>query len=67
MDVYLLRQLQCVYSDGLNVLDDVGGIHGFADFLVNLHEGDSDERESLKTWASGQGWNGRETKPKNIL
>ena len=67
MNVFLLRQLQCVYSDGLNVLDDVGGVSGFADFLIDLHEGDPDEREALKQWASGQGWTGRESKPKNIL
>lgn len=67
MNVYLLSQLKCVYSDGLNVLDDVGGISGFADFLISLHEGDPDERESFKNWASGQGWTGREYKPEKIL
>ena len=30
----LLRKLTCTYADGLSVFDDVGGIYGFADFLI---------------------------------
>jgi hypothetical protein len=59
--------LRCIYSDGLNVLDDVGGIYGFADFLEELHEGEPEERESCKLWSSNMGWTGRDAKPKSVL
>lgn len=65
--VGLSRKLRCVYSDGLNVLDDVGGIDGFADFLEELHEGEPEERETCKVWSSNMGWTGREVKPKSVL
>jgi len=61
------RKLKCTYSDGINVLDDVGGVYGFVDFLQELHEGEPEERESYKEWSSGQGWTGREIKPKSVL
>ena len=63
----LLRKLTCTYADGLSVFDDVGGIYGFADFLIELHEGESEDRESCKVWASSLGWTGREIKPKSML
>jgi hypothetical protein len=67
VDVGYSRKLRCIYSDGLNVLDDVGGIYGFADFLEELHEGEPEERESCKLWSSNMGWTGRDAKPKSIL
>lgn len=63
----LLRKLTCTYADGLSVFDDVGGIYGFADFLIELHEGEPENRESCKVWASSLGWTGREIKPKSML
>lgn len=63
----LLRKLTCTYADGLSVFDDVGGIYGFADFLIELHEGEPEKRESCKVWASSLGWTGREIKPKSML
>ena len=65
--VGLFRKLRCIYSDGLNVLDDVGGIYGFASFLEELHEGEPEERENCKMWSSNMGWTGREAKPKSVL
>lgn len=47
--------------------DDVGGIYGFADFLLGLNEGEPEQRESCKVWASSLGWTGREAKPKSVL
>ena len=67
VDVGYSRKLRCIYSDGLNVLDDVGGIYGFADFLEELHEGEPEERESCKLWSSNMGWTGRDAKPKSVL
>ena len=63
----LLRKLTCTYADGLSVFDDVGGIYGFADFLIELHEGEPENREACKVWASSLGWTGREVKPKSVL
>ena len=57
----------CISADGLPVLDDVGGIHGYCDFLKELHEGSDEEREEMRDWAKGQGWTGRRQKPENIL
>ena len=58
----------CMEADGLPVLDDVGGIHGYADFLLAIHrEDDETERDSIRGWARTQGWTGRTIKPKNML
>jgi len=67
VDVGYSRELRCIYSDGLNDLDDVGGIYGFADFLEELHEGEPEEHESSKLWSSNMGLTGRDVKSKSIL
>ena len=45
------------------VLDDVGGTHGFYEMLQTLYgeepEAKDGERNRMKQWARGQGWNGR--------
>ncbi len=61
------EQPRCVASDGLNVLDDVGGLGGFEEMLSTLKGNDPDEKESMREWARGMGWTGRMTKPENIL
>lgn len=58
---------RCIAADGLNVLDDVGGLGGFMDLIETLSGDDSEEKESMQYWARGQGWTGRKTKPENIL
>ena len=60
----------CVKVDGLNVMDDVGGLYGFEEFLRTINSDDPDDEEekaSSKLWARGMGWTGRKTKPENIL
>jgi len=57
----------CVYSDGLALLDDVGGIGGFVEMLKTLHGDNKEEAESMREWASGQGWFGRSVKVENML
>lgn len=60
----------CVMADGLNVMDDVGGLYGFQEFLQTLNSDDPEEQEEkadMKTWARGRGWTGRRIKPENIL
>ena len=57
----------CIGADGLNVMDDVGGVAGFSNFLTTIHEGTVDEMEERKSWARTQGWSGRMQKPAAIL
>lgn len=58
---------RCTVADGLNVVDDVGGLGGFQGMLSALEGDDPEEKESYKEWARGMGWTGRMTKPENIL
>ena len=57
----------CIYADGLNVMDDVGGLSGYLNFLETIHGMDQDEARSMRVWARGMGWTGRRSKPENIL
>lgn len=57
----------CAARDGINIMDDVGGVFGFCEFLEQLHEGDPEEREQLRQWAKMFAWTGRMTKPENML
>ena len=53
--------------DGLSLMDDVGGIHGYIDFLRVIHGEDQDAKEDMKEWAKWMGWTGRMTKPEALL
>ena len=57
----------CVASDGLNLVEDVGGISGYMDFLETLRRGPQQEKDEMRTWAKGLGWTGRKKKPENML
>lgn len=64
----------CVAADGLPVMDDVGGVPGYCDFLKFIKGGKSGEECGLyedpkesRDWARGMGWTGRMSKPENIL
>ena len=57
----------CIASDGLNVLDDVGGVSGFCQFLHDLKHLPADERSGLRDWSRMLGWTGRVQKTENIL
>lgn len=60
----------CISADGLPVLDDVGGIGGYCNLLLALHEQDNSQfknAEEAKEWSSGMGWNGRMNKPEKML
>ncbi|MBE5838891.1 IS1096 element passenger TnpR family protein [Butyrivibrio sp.] len=68
--VYLKTFPICVHADGINVMDDVGGVFRFKEFLEKINSTDPEdreEREELKYWAKGQGWTGRKIKPENML
>lgn len=64
--------------DGEMLIDDVGGLHGFTEFLGNIHpelEGlDPDEKADRKqekkdslTWAKSQGWHKDNSSDFNLL
>lgn len=57
----------CIAWDGVNVLDDVGGIGGFCDFLQEINGPDQERKKELKSWARYLGWTGRMSKAENIL
>ena len=57
----------CICKDGLNVLDDVGGMWGYRDFLVTIHEGSEEEQDEMREWARYLEWTGRNVSPKNML
>lgn len=58
---------RCTASDGLNLVDDVGGISGFMDMLRTLEGDDEEEKRSMKAWARGLGWTGKISKPEKML
>lgn len=61
------RKPICIAKDGLNVLDDCGGISGYIDMLRTIHEGDLVEAREMRDWARGQGWTGRDVSPKHMI
>lgn len=62
------HQPVCVHKIGGYVMDDVGGMRGFTDFLRGVYiDDDKEEKEALKEWAKGMGWSGRKVALKNML
>ena len=57
----------CIALDGMPVMDDVGGIHGYIDFLETIHGDDPQEKEESREWAKFMGWTGRMNKPETVL
>ena len=47
----------CINKEGISVLDDVGGLSGFADFLGIIYEGEDKKEVSIaRAWAKSLGW-----------
>lgn len=47
----------CINKVGISVLDDVGGLSGFADLLGIIYEGgDKEEPSSANAWGNSLGW-----------
>lgn len=58
----------CIHKDGVFLLDDVGGLSGFADFLGSVYESeDKEERNGLRAWSKGLGRSERKIANKRIL
>ena len=62
---------KCISADGLPVLDDVGGINGYCEFLRGIHHeagaGPYEDADDSKDWARSMGWTGRMSKVENML
>ena len=55
--VMRLHRPVCIDRTGVNVLDDVGGLSGFADFLETIYEEeDKSEAVNMRTWGRSMGW-----------
>ena len=70
INVIVKQKPVCISADGLPLVDDVGGIHGYCDFLLGVHGRDSSvygDKEETIEWGRSLGWNGRMNKPENIL
>ena len=58
----------CIHKDGIFLLDDVGGLSGFADFLGTIYESeDKEERTESRAWAQSLGWSTRKVANKLVL
>lgn len=57
----------CLSSDGICLLDDVGGIYGFIKMLKTIYGENTEEAAQMREWAKMRGWTGRATKPSNML
>jgi len=57
----------CIAAEGVNVMDDVGGIYGYADFLEELNNCPKDQAREMRAWAREMGWTGRVVKPQNMV
>ena len=72
-EVLLKHRPVCIAKDGIELVDDVGGIYGFCNMLQTIYEADiydeeeKDERDSMISWANMMGWTGRKTSPKQTL
>ncbi len=58
----------CIAADGLDLVDDCGGIYGYLDMLRTIHGRNKREANETMTWArSLWGWTGKKTPPEKIL
>ena len=58
----------CIAMDGnLPLVQDVGGIHGYCDFLKTINGEDANARQEMLEWARGLGWTGRRQTAERLL
>lgn len=63
----LNKEPVCVAADGISLVEDVGGISGFFDFIRTIHGEDANEVAEMRAWARGLGWTGATVKPEKLL
>jgi hypothetical protein len=58
----------CIYKEGISLLDDVGGLSGFADMLGTIYEGeDKEEASSYRIWAKSLGWSDKKVSNRGMI
>ncbi len=57
----------CIGADGMNLVDDVGGVYGYVDFIRTLHREDKEAAREMRVWAESLGWSSRINNPEKIL
>ena len=58
----------CIAMDGsLPLVQDVGGVYGYCDFLTTINGTDADAKRDMLEWARGLGWTGRRNTPEKLL
>lgn len=58
----------CIAMDGnLPLVQDVGGIQGYCDFLKTINGEDANARQEMLEWARGLGWTGRRQTAERLL
>jgi len=63
----------CIAKHGINVVEDVGGVPGFVDFVDQVFNKDFDTSDAdmstqeLLEWAQSLGWSKRKVSPENSL
>ena len=58
----------CIAMDGnLPLVQDVGGIYGYCDFLKTINGEDANARQEMLEWARGLGWTGRRQTAERLL
>lgn len=58
----------CINKEGISVLDDVGGLSGFADLLGVIYEGeDKEETANARAWAKSLGWSATKVSNKMMV
>lgn len=63
--VLTLARPMVIAADGLPLIEDVGGVYGFIEFLKG--EGMYEDKEESLLWAKGNGWSGKIGNLKTLL
>lgn len=57
----------CIAMDGKRLLDNVGGIGGYCNFLRTVNGKDAAAKQEMREWARSLDWTGRRCKPDKLL
>ena len=57
----------CIATDGVNVVDDIGGLYGFCEFLEDYNSEDEAVLAEAIEFAKEMKWKGRKPSPKALL
>lgn len=59
----------CIYREGISVMDDVGGLTGYANFLGEKYEQINVDEDvpNINAWATSMGWRPTKTVPRELI